>query len=415
MNERLERRVKLGVIGLGGRSRSLIRNMLAMEDVEIAAICDVHEDRRQLALGLFGEANRPNPDVYADHRRLLDRDDIEGVLIPTSWTSHVRLAIETMKAGKYAACEVGAVASLEECWELVRTSEQTGMPCMLLENCNYGRDEMAVLNMVKQGLFGELVHLQCGYEHDLRNSLGNGIENKHYRIRHYMNRNGDNYPTHGLGPAAKCLNINRGNQFLTLASMSSKARGLREWAIEHHGPDHLLAKTALTQGDIVTTMIKCAHGETIVITLDTTLPRPYSRAGRVQGTRGLWMEDNNSIHIEGMSPEHKWESFDEYRERYEHPLWKIFIQEGVRGGHGGMDYLCLRAFAESIARKTAPPIDVYDAAAWMAVSVLSEQSIARGSQPVDFPDFTGGAWIDREPGAKSRFSLDEVDASLFDR
>jgi hypothetical protein len=284
---------------------------------------------------------------------------------------------------------------------------------MLLENCNYGRDEMAILNMAKQGLFGELVHCQCGYEHDLRKSLTDGYDSGHYRIHHYLHRNGDNYPTHGLGPVAKLLNINRGNQFLTLTSMASKARGIREWARANQEEGHPLREAELALGDIVTTMIKCAHGETILITLDTSLPRPYSRANRVQGTKGLWMEDNASIHIEGRSPEHKWEPFAGYREEYEHPLWRRYVEEGVRGGHGGMDYLCLQAFVESVERRIAPPIDVYDAAAWMAVSILSEQSIAQGSQPVSFPDFTKGKWIRRAPGPASIYSLETVDVSVF--
>jgi hypothetical protein len=409
-----KRKVKLGFIGLGGRGRSLLQTMLMLDDVEIAGISDLHDDRLQMGKRCLEEAGRSGVDTYKDYRQLLAREDIEGILVTTSWVDHVKVAIEVMKAGKYAGCEVGAVATLEECWELVRTSEQTGMPCMLLENCCYGRDELAVLNMVKQGLFGELIHCQCGYGHDLRSHLCNGFGKGHFRIHHYMNRNGENYPTHGLGPVAKCLNINRGNQFMSLVSMSSKARGIREWAAGHLGQDHPLSRAEINQGDIVTTLIKCAHGETIVLTLDTTLPRPYSRAGRVQGTKGLWMEDNNSIHLEGRSPEHAWESFDTYRERFEHPLWKRFIQSGVRGGHGGMDYLCLRAFADSVARKIAPPIDVYDAAAWMAVSILSEQSIALGGHPVPFPDFTGGQWMNRVPTPSSPYSLDKVDSALFD-
>ncbi|WP_317891261.1 Gfo/Idh/MocA family protein [Paenibacillus oceani] len=400
------RRVKLGIVGLGVRGRGLLDTLLAMEDVDVPALCDLNDDKLQLGLDQVEAAGRAKAESYKDYNELLGREDIEGVIISTSWTSHFEIAIASMRAGKYAGSEVGAVASLEECWELVRTSEQTGVPCMLLENCNYGRDELAVLNMVKKGLFGELIHCQCGYEHDLRKGLAMDIDKRHYRVHHYLKRNGDNYPTHGLGPAAKCLNINRGNQFLTLTSMSSKARGLREWAVDNLGGDHPMTRVDVAQGDIVNTIIKCAGGETILLTLDTTLPRPYSRAGRVQGTKGIWMEDNNSIHIEGRSPEHAWESFDSYREEYEHPLWKQFLDMGVRGGHGGMDYLCLRAFIDSIAKQIATPIDVYDTAAWTAVSILSEQSVSMGGQPVPFPDFTKGKWISREPGPANPYSLE---------
>lgn len=399
---------KLGVIGLGGRGRGLLECLLGMEDVEITAICDQYEERLELGLEIVQKSGRTLADGYSDYKKLLAREDLQGVIIATTWVTHAEIAIAAMKAGKYAGIEVGGAASLEECWELVRTSEQTGMPCMLLENCCYGREELAVLNMVKQGLLGELIHCQCGYEHDLRDEVALGEQRKHNRYHNYLNRNGELYPIHGLGPISKVLDINRGNRLLTLTSMSSKARGIQHLATEKFGETDPLAKINFAQGDIVTTMIKCAGGETIHIIHDTTLPRPYSRAGRVQGTKGIWMEDNNSIHIEGRSPEHQWESFDEYREQYEHPIWKQYLDEGVRGGHGGMDYLVLRAFAESVMNQTQTPIDVYDTAVWMAITVLSEDSVALGSAPVAIPDFTKGKWISREAGPVSYYSLDAV-------
>ncbi|PYI50557.1 Gfo/Idh/MocA family protein [Paenibacillus flagellatus] len=405
--------VKLGVIGLGGRGRGLLETLLAMDDIEVPAVCDLYEDRLQLGLGLVESAGRPKADGYADYRQLLARDDLQGVVIATTWITHAEIAVAAMKAGKYAGIEVGGAASLEECWELVRTFEQTGVPCMLLENCCYGREELTVLNMVKQGLLGELIHCQCGYEHDLREEVAMGEQTRHNRYRNYLHRNGDVYPIHGLGPISKILNVNRGNRLLTLTSMSSKARGIRHWATEKFGENDPLAKTEFAQGDIVTTMIKCAGGETIQLIHDTTLPRPYSRAGRVQGTKGIWMEDNNSIHIEGRSPAHEWESFEAYREQYEHPIWKEFLSKGVTGGHGGMDYLVLRAFAESIRAKTDTPIDVYDTAVWMSITALSEQSVALGSAPVAIPDFTKGKWIKRDPAPAGRYALDRVDETLF--
>ncbi|GAA3399488.1 Gfo/Idh/MocA family protein [Paenibacillus hodogayensis] len=406
-------KVKLAVIGLGGRGRGLLGNLLAMEDVEISAVCDAFEDRLQLGLNMVTEAGRPQAEGYANYHELLKREDVQGVVVATTWITHAEIAIAAMRAGKYAAIEVGGAASLEECWELVRVSEQTGMPCMLLENCCYGRNELAVLNIVKQGLLGELIHCQCGYEHDLRHEVAMGEQNRHNRYRNYLNRNGELYPIHGLGPISKILNINNGNRMLTLTSMSSKARGIRQWATDKFGETSDLAKTEFAQGDIVTTMIKCAHGETILLVHDTTLPRPYSRAGRVQGTKGLWMEDNNSIHIEGRSPEHQWESFDNYLGEYDHPLWKEYIKEGIRSGHGGMDHLVLRAFAESVRDNTPTPIDVYDTAVWMAITVLSEESVALGSAPVAIPDFTKGKWISRQPVPAGKYSLDTIDESLY--
>jgi len=408
-----KKKVRLGFIGLSGRGRGLLGNVLEMDDVEVPAVCEVYEDRLQMGIEQVEAAGRPRPEGYKDYRKLVKRDDIDGVVIATSWTTHVEIALAAMKAGKYVGMEVGGATSVQHCWDLVKTYEETGTPCMMLENCNYGRVEMAILNMVKKNLFGELIHCQCGYEHDLRQEVACGYENSHYRIHNYLNRNGDVYPTHGLGPMAKCLNINRGNRFVSLTSMASKSRGINEWVRKNKGEDHPLAKAKFALGDIVTTMIKCAHGETVLLIHDTSLPRPYSRAGRVQGTKGIWMEDNKSIYIEGRSPEHTWEPFEKYLEEFEHPLWKEYLSLGVRGGHGGMDYLVLRAYIESIKAKTNTPIDVYDTATWMAVTALSEESVATGSSPVAFPDFTNGKWINREPGIPSKYALDNVYENCF--
>lgn len=413
-NTNFPSRVRLAVIGQSGRGRGLTKILVAMEDVEIVALCDLHDDRVQAGIELCEKDGRTRPASYNDYKLVLQREDLDAVVIATSWTSHAPIAIAAMKAGLYTATEVGPASSLQECWDLVRTSEETGMPYMMLENCCYGRDEMAILNMVKKGLFGELIHCQCGYQHDLRDEVALGVENRHYRIHNYLHRNGDVYPTHGVGPIAKHLGINRGNRFVTLSSMASKARGINEWASHHLGPDHRAANANFALGDIVTTMIQCQNGETVMIVHDTSLPRPYSRAGRVQGTKGIWMEDNQSIYFDGKSPAHSWEPFGPYRTEHEHPLWKEYIEAGVRGGHGGMDYLVLRAFVESVAKKIAPPIDVYDAVTWRVISVLSEQSIALGGSAVAFPDFTNGRWFEREPSAPSRYSLDEINLSLYD-
>ncbi|MDG0791497.1 Gfo/Idh/MocA family oxidoreductase [Cohnella ginsengisoli] len=387
--------VRIGVIGLGQRGKSLFALLREMVGVEVAAISDLYEDRLLQAAADAQSASHPVPALYQNYKELLAREDIEAVIVASSWTSHAEIAIAAMRAGKYVGSEVGGAASLEECWELVRTSEATGVPCMLLENCCYGRSEMAVLNMVRQGLFGELIHCRGGYLHDLREEVATGIENRHYRIHNYLNRNGDLYPTHGLGLPAACLNINRGNRIVSVASIASKARGINAWASEHLGPEHRASRSPIELGDIVTTMMKCAHGETILLTHDTSLPRPYSRAGQVQGTKGVWMEDGNAIYIDGASPAHEWEPFDSYLERYEHPVWQRFLKDGVKGGHGGMDYLVLRDFLDSVKSRTSPPIDVYDMATWMAVTALSEQSVHAGGAPVAFPDFTNGKWIER--------------------
>lgn len=403
------KKLGIGFVGLGGRGRGLLNMVLDMEDIEIKAVCDRIPDRLNSGLEACKQKYGRDVDGTHDHRELAARSDIEAVIIPTSWNDHIKVAVDVMNAGKYAAFEVGPASSLDECWQLIRTHERTGIHCGILENCCYGREELTVLNMIKKGIFGELIHAQGGYEHDLRYHL---IDVEHERTWHNVNRNGDIYPTHGLGPIQTYLNINRGNRMLTLTAMASKSRGLHTNIRDHIGSGHPLAVTDFTMGDIITTTIRCAHGETILLTHDTSLPRPYSRAGRVQGTKGLWMEDNASIYIEGRSPEHQWEKMESYMEEFEHPLWKQF-RRNVRGGHGGMDYLVMRGFFEAVRNKTAPPIDVYDTATMMAVSCLSEQSISLGSMPVAVPDFTDGKWIKRESAPVSIFSLDSVHDELF--
>ncbi len=407
------RPIRLGIVGLAGRGTGQMQTLLGMPDVKIAAVCDVYADRveraRQIALDKQGFA----PEGTLDYRELNAREDLDAVVVMSSWTTHILISVDAMRAGKRVAMEVGGAASLEECWQLVRASEETRKPCMMLENCCYGQEEMALLNMVKKGLFGELVHCQGGYQHDLRDEIGKGDINRHYRQDNFLNRNGDLYPTHELGPIAKYLNLNRGNRMVSLVSLASKAAGLQAWLHENRAGDPL-TKRQVNQGDIVNTIIKCANGETVLLTHDCTLPRPYSRGGRIQGTRGIWMEDNRSLYIEGRSPHdpsfwtHRWESDKAYMEEFKHPLWKEYEEFGLRGGHGGMDYLVLRAFVESVQEEKNPPIDVYDTAAWMAITCLSEQSAAMGGMPVAVPDFTNGAWINREAPDSGAYTLDGI-------
>lgn len=406
---------KMGVIGLGCRGQFLLEEFMTVEGVQITAVCDEYADRAQIGVDKVISAGFAAPAAYTDYRKLLAEKTLDGVIVPASWTSHFEIAIAAMQAGVRVAIEVGGATSLDECFELVRVSERTGVPCMMLENCCYGREEMAILNMIKQQVFGELIHCECGYLHDLRDEVCLGAENRHYRLDNYLARNGDNYPTHGIGPIAKYLNINRGNRFVSLVSVGSKSRGMQAWVKEHLAPEHVLQGREFNQSDIVTTIVKCANGETVTVTLDTSLPRPYSRGGKVQGTKGIWSEELRKVHIAGRTKPHCWEDFDPILEEYDHPLWKEYAAQGVHtAGHGGMDYLCLCAFAESVRKGIQPPIDVYDAATWMAFTVLSEQSVALGGAPMPFPDFTHGDWIHRKPDPQSKYALDRICKEAFE-
>ena len=407
----MKEKIHLGLIGLGGRGYGLLTILVRMDNIEIAAISDNYEDRRLNAIKEIEAVTGKKPYSTGEYKDIIKIKDIDAVIISTSWADHTNMAIDAMKAGKYVATEVGGAYSIDECWQLVKTHEQTGIPCMMLENCCYGREELMVLNMVKKGLFGEIVHCEGGYHHDLRQEVADGRENRHYRLINYMHRNCDNYPTHELGPISKILNINRGNRMLALTSIASKSSGLHEYILSNKGRENDLADYKFAQGDVVTTTIKCAHGETIVLTLDTTLPRAYSRGFTVHGTKAMYMEDNNSLFIDGVhnkyefSWKEQWNNAEQYRKQYDHHLWQDYKPDS-NDGHGGIDFLVLSAFIDSVERQVQSPIDVYDMAAWMSVTALSEQSISMGGLPVAIPDFTNGKWLNRKPSPEGVYCLD---------
>jgi len=345
-------------------------------------------------------------DPYA-WKKMLELKGLDGIIIATPWEWHKPMIIGSLEAGvKYVGSEVMIGTTLEDHWDVVKAAEKYNAHVMMLENVCYRRDVMAVLNMVRQGLFGEMIHLQGGYQHDLRDvKFTNGAEfgekgfsEARWRTEHSVHRNGDLYPTHGIGPIANYININRGNRFLTLNSFSSKARGLHNHIVNKGGADHPNAKVNFKLGDVVTTQINCANGETVLLQHDTNLPRPYSLGFRVQGTEGLWMDVNKGIYIEGKSAKpHQWDDAKQWLDKYDHPLWVRWSKETKGAGHGGMDFFVIHSFIESIKRKTDTPLDVYDAAAWSAITPLSEQSIELGNETVEFPDFTGGQWMYRKP------------------
>lgn len=411
-----DQKLKLAFIGVGLRGCNHLNNALLRKDVDITAICDVDPNRIQIALKMIDDKGFKKPQVFGDsdydYRNLLDLKEVDAVVISTPWLWHTRMAVDAMKAGKYTGLEVSAANTLEECWDLVNTHEETGSHLMILENVNYRRDVLAVLNMVKQNVFGELIHFRCGYQHDLRGVLFNdgktaygkgaefgekGISESKWRTEHNLKRNADLYPTHGVGPIAAMCDINRGNRFVSLTSHATKSRGLHNYIVDTGGEDHPNAELKFKIGDVITSTIETASGETIIVTHDCSLPRPYSLGFRVQGVNGLWEVDGNRIYVEGESKPHRWDDADPWLKQYDHPLWKKYGDLATGAGHGGMDFFVLHAFVESAKQNIAPPMDAYDAAAWSAVTPLSELSIENNGEPQDFPDFTRGNWIKRKP------------------
>jgi len=415
-------KVRLGYIGVGARGMSHISEGALRDDVEIVAICDTQESSLKICRSFLSKKGRPAATEYtggADaYKKLLDRKDIDAVIIATPWQFHKDQAIYAMNAGKYVGCEVIAGLTVADHWDIVNTSEKTGMPYMTLENVCYRRDVMAALNMVRKGLFGELIHLEGGYQHNLRNVLfndgkqyyGGGVEygekaisEAQWRTQFNIDRDGDLYPTHGAGPIMQYADINRGNRFTNLVSFSSKARGLSKY-VEEQAPGHPNAKLNYKNGDVTTTLINCANGETVLLSHDTHLPRPYSIGFRVQGTDGIWMDVNKSIYIEKQAKnDDAWEPVKEWFEKYDHPLWKKYEKEAVGAGHGGMDWFVFNGFIQAVKQKKQTPIDVYDSVTMSVIAPLSTKSLKEGNKSQEFPDFTKGKWKER----KNTFALDD--------
>ena len=402
---------RVGQIGLGGRGMGHLSGIFCeRDDVVVTYVCDVYEDRCAAAVKMVEERRGNTPKSTTNYREVCESPDVDVVIVTSAWENHIPACVYAMECGKQVATEVGGAYSIDDCWKLVNTYEKTGIHCMMLENCCYDRNEMMVMKMVREGLFGKIVHCEGGYQHDLRGEVSHGAENRHYRLRNYQNRCCENYPTHELGPIAKILDVNRGNRMVKLTSMASGAWGLNAFAEAHDDVDPALRSYRFKQGDVVKTMIQCAHGETICLTLDTTVPRYYSRNFTIRGTKGFFGETENMVYIDGKCVEFGHDNFNnvgEYRKEWEHPVWKHFEEEGVKGGHGGMDWLVFDAYFTALRDGMVPPIDTYDTAAWMAITPLSEISIANGSMPVDVPDFTRGMWTHRTDKNTGFYALDK--------
>lgn len=396
-------KLKMGIIGLGARGEGLLESViLPCGKAEVTMVCDVYDDRNDKASEVIFKETGKRPLKTTDYRELLDKSKLDCVLISTSWQTHIPIAIDALRAGVAVALEVGNAFSEQQCWELVRTWEETQTPFMFMENCCFGRYELMALNMKSLGAFGEIVHCAGGYHHYLSNEVLYGRENRHYRLDNYIGRNCENYPTHELGPIARMLDINYGNRMLTLTSTASKASGLKQYLKDNKPDDTVLANTSFNQGDVISTNIKCANGETIALTLDTTLPRYYSRGFTVRGTKCMYEECTNSIFFANQDEKNEfdWKSSfnnaEKYLEKYEHPIWKKFIADGVQGSHDGMDWLEFNDFFDRLREGKPLSIDVYDAASWMVLGCLTENSIAMGGAPVAIPDFTDGKWLTRK-------------------
>ena len=409
-------KLNIGLIGLGARGQSHLDELCKRDDIEIVALADPDTDWAiPSALEIIKREMRKEPQLFVkgdnDYLRMLELKEMDAVIISTPWEWHVTQGIAALEAGKKVGMEVAGAMSVQECWDIVDAVERTGVPLMFLENVCYRRDVMAVMNMAKRGVFGELLHLQGGYQHDLRavklndgqSPYGKGVEfgdngfsESKWRTNHSVKRNGELYPTHGVGPIAMMADINRGNRFVSLSSVATKSRGLHKYIIENGGAQHKNAAVEFKLGDVVTTLLTTANGETMMLSHDTSSPRPYSLNFRIQGTQGLWMDDLQQIHIEGKTKPHVWESDQTWMETFDHPLWKKYSEEAKHAGHGGMDFFVLNAFVECCKNNEEFPLDVYDMATWSVITPLSEMSVKEGGTRQEIPDFTKGQWNQRK-------------------
>lgn len=389
--------VRVGIVGTGLRGRSVLHELLGVGNMRITALCDIVPEKVEMARAQLRDAGHAHaPAVYLagerDFENLCKRDDIDIVYTATPWDWHVPVCLAAMANGHHVATEVPAAYTIDDCWKLVDLSEQSRRHCIMMENCCYGSNELLVLQMVRAGLFGELKHGAAAYNHDLRSILFETKDEGLWRRAAHLRRNGNLYPTHGLGPVARYFDIHRGDRFDYLVSMSTPEMGLTKWRADHVARDDPRWSERYVNGDLNVSLIRTAKGRTIRLEHDVSSPRPYSRINSIQGTRGIFEDYPPRVYVEGRGKDDVWTTIDAYKAEFEHPWWREQGARAINGGHGGMDFIMAWRLVQCMREGLPPDMDVYDAAAWSAPGPLSEQSVAAGSAPARFPDFTRGRW-----------------------
>ncbi|MCA0377259.1 MAG: Gfo/Idh/MocA family oxidoreductase [Gemmatimonadetes bacterium] len=388
--------VRIAIVGTGLRGRSVLNELLAIEGVQITALADVVKDKAERAAAMCTRAGKPAPALFTegerDFERLVRRDDIDFVYTATPWQWHTPVMRAALKAGKHCGSEVPIAMSVDECWELVELSEQAQRHCLLMENCCYGQSELTVLRMVREGVFGTLLHAEAAYLHDLRAILFENKDEGLWRRAPHTQRNANFYPTHGLGPVAQYLGVHRGDRFDYMVSMSSGEAGLTEWRAAKEPKDSAKWSEKYVAGDMNSSLIRTVQGRTILLQHDVVNPRPYSRLNNLQGSKAIFNDYPPRVYIEGTPGGERWTPLADLKGKYEHPLWAALSDRAKNAGHGGMDFVMAYRLVQCLKQGLAPDFDVYDAVAWSVPFPLSEQSMKKGSAPIKFPDFTRGAW-----------------------
>jgi hypothetical protein len=405
-----QERIRVAVIGLR-RGMVHVTSCLNIEFAEVVAVCDLRNDRAVEAADACEKKTGKRPAVYGGTEniweQMVDRDDIDAVYIATPWDWHVPMALRSMACGKHAFVEVPAAITVADCWRLVNASERTRRHCVLLENCCYGENELFILNLARQGVFGELNHAECAYLHDLRGTLFNLQGEGEWRRAYHTQQDGNLYPTHGLGPVAQTLGVGRGDQFKFLVSMSSPQFSLTKYRADHNPNNGQQAGEKYVCGDLNTSMIKTESGRTIMVQHDVVSPRPYSRINAMCGSEATFFDyparlaiNNPKAHGLASAGSHEWlddKDMLAMREKFTHPLWRKLQDRSKGGGHGGMDFVMNWRLLDAIRRGATPDSVVYDAAAWSCIVEISTRSVAAGSAPIVIPDFTRGLWKTMKP------------------
>lgn len=392
-----EKAVRIGVVGTGKRGRGLMRNLLSQGNVEIPAVCDIAPSSLLAAQNLVANTGQPRAEGYSgatDYKKLMDRDDLDAVIIASPWDLHTPMSVYAMKAGKAVGCEVPIAYTLEECWELIQTHEETGIRCMMLENWSFRPDNLAVLNMIRSGAFGTMTHAHCAYSHNCVNHwyFDGNTGNDRWGAQFLLDHNRAQYPTHQQGPVLSWMDIGSGDYYDSLTSTATGCFSINEY-FKRHFPGHPNGDRKYAQGDIVTTVVRTKLGKSIVINYDMQSPRPYDNRWEIQGTLGLYNEQRNAVSLEGNDRGHQgWEPFLPYQEKYQH-AWA----QTSSGEHDGADGLMLSQFVKAVREDKPLPLSLYDGVLMSSIGPLSEASIAGGSQSIKVPDFTQGKWKTNQP------------------
>lgn len=398
------KQVKVAFIGLGNRGMDHLKlvDALSPDKATIKAICDVRNEKTDAALQeLKNSGHGQKPVVYSGTldawKEMIKRDDIDLVIISTPWEDHANMCIETMRHKKHAAVEVPAAYTLDDLWKMVDTAEEMQLNCMMLENVCYGDEELWLLNMAQQGVLGTLTYAECAYIHNLRELMfSKDYYYNMWRIRHHEVRDGNLYPTHGLGPVAQYMDINRGDSFDRMVSMSSLQASLDEYSKQIESTNEFYNRTGYKHGDMINTLIKTSKGRTILVQHDVVTPRPYNRINALAGTKGYHEGYPSRLSLVNIDKGHQWLKEDEYKQywdKYQHPIWEK-LKAGIEkyGGHGGMDFVMIYRLIDCLNNGWFLDQDVYDGASWSVVTPLSALSIELGNVPIKFPDFTRGKW-----------------------